>query len=154
KGGQDVPDREQAVQALQLQTGAPVSLEVGETGATRVLAMTPRFHVAGNANDPVVVATNFVAEHHEAFNLSATEATSFKVTRVDTERNTGLSHVTLQRTYNDVAIWQGAITVHLDQINGVFRALGDDFYNITPPTNQRILTPTQAAVAAGNLLGL
>src|SRR3954471_8479538 len=90
KGGQDVPDRDQAVQQLQVQAGAPISVEVGETGATRVLAMTPRFHVRGGDNNPVTVATNFVAQNHDAFNLTAEQATGFVVTRVDTEAKTGL----------------------------------------------------------------
>jgi hypothetical protein len=48
--------REQAVQELQRQAGAPVALEVGQTGDVRVLAVTPRFPVPGHATDPAIVA--------------------------------------------------------------------------------------------------
>jgi subtilisin-like proprotein convertase family protein len=154
KPGEEVPDRDQAIQDLQTRSGAPVSVEVGENGATRVLAAMPRFHFAASSTDPVVAAQDFVSNHHDVFDLTADDASSFQVTRVDTEEGTNLSHITLRRTYNGVQVFQGAISVHLDPTNGVYRALGDDFYRITPPTNQRSLTPAQAAAAAGVAMGL
>jgi subtilisin-like proprotein convertase family protein len=149
-----VPDRDQALQDLQASSGAPVTVEVGETGVTRVLAAMQQHHFAATSSDPVVAAQSFVADHHDVFALTAEEAASFHVTRVDTEQATNLSHVTLRRTFNNVQVFQGAISVHLDAVNGVYRALGDDFYRITPPTNQRNLTPAAAAAAAGLAMGL
>jgi len=154
KPDQDVPDRDQAIQDLQAASGAPVAVQVGENGVTRVLAAMYQHHFAASGADPVAAAQSFLSEHHDVFDLTAEEAGSFQVTRVDTEPGTNLSHITLRRTYEGVQVFQGAITIHLDAVNGVYRALGDDFYRITPPANQRNLTPAQAAAAAGLAMGL
>jgi len=148
-----VAQRDHALERLELAAGGPVALGVGATGATRVLAMTPERHVRGLAADPAIAATRFLAEHHDVFRLDADEAASFTVDRLDVDP-TGVRHVTLQRRYQGDPVFQGAITVHLDAGNGVFRALGDDFYRIAPPVNQRVLTPEQAALAAGRAVGL
>ena len=146
-------DRERALEQLRRVAGGPIALEVGTGEATRVLAMTPQFHAPGHAGDPAVAASRFLAEQHDVFGLDADEAASFTVSRVDVER-TGIRHVTLQRRYHGEPVFHGAITVHLDADNGVFRALGDDFYRVAPPTNARVLTPEQAARAAGHALGI
>jgi hypothetical protein len=149
---QDAPDRDQALQILQGQTGAPVAMEINDTGATRVVAMTPRFHAGAAMSDPAGAATAFLAANHDLFKLTAAEAASVKVTRVDADAN-GMTHVTLQRLWNGTPIFQGALTVHSDA-TGVFRALGDEFVRIPAPLNQKVLTPTEAAIAAGKVLGL
>ena len=150
----DVPDRDQAVQDLQDSSGGPVTVEVGENGVTRVLAATHQHSFATSSSDPVAAAQAFLQEHHDVFAINGDDAASFQVTRVDTDPATGLSHITLRRTYNHVQVFQGAITVHLDAANRVYRALGDDFYRITPPVNQRNLSAAQAAAAAGTAMGL
>jgi len=154
KPDEEVPDRDQAVQALQDSSGAPVTVEVGENGVTRVLAAMHQHSFATSSSDPVAAAQAFIEQHHDVFAITGDDAASFTVTRVDTEEATGLSHITLRRTYNGIQVFQGAITIHLDVANGVYRALGDDFYRITPPVNQRNLTPAQAAAAAGTAMGL
>jgi subtilisin-like proprotein convertase family protein len=147
-------DRDLAIETLQLQAGAPITLEVNEAGTARVLAMTPRFPVPGHATDPSVVAQDFVASHHGVFQLSAADATQFAVTSVDNDPTTGLRHVTLNRTFNGIPVFQGGISVHMDSGNGVYRALGDESYNIAAPTNRMMLSPVEAAVAAGRALGV
>jgi extracellular elastinolytic metalloproteinase len=147
-------ERDLAIEALQLQAGAPVSLETNEAGIARVLAMTPRFPIPGHATDPAVVAQDFVTSHRGVFQLSASDATQFAVTSVDNDRTTGLRHVSLNRTFNGVPAFQGAITVHMDSGNNVYRALGDESYNIATPTNRMMLSPSEAAVAAGRAFGL
>src|SRR5262249_26054303 len=92
--------------------------------------------------------------HHAAFQLDAADASQFVITRVDTDRAGDIRHVTLNRVFNGVPVFQGAITVHLDAGNGVFRALGDDSYHIAAPINQVMLDPSEAAVAAGRALGV
>jgi extracellular elastinolytic metalloproteinase len=156
--GTDAPqaamDRDQAVHELQRISGAPVAIEVGATGDARVLAMTPRFPVPGHAADPVAVAQDFVATHHDALQLAAADASQFVVTRVDTDRAGDIRHVTLQRVYNGIPVFQGAITVHMDAGNGVFRVLGDESYHIAAPTNRTVLAPAEAVAAAGRALGV
>jgi len=147
-------DRDQAVEEIQRQAGAPVAFEVSGTGDARVLAMTPRFPVPGHATDPVVVAKDFLATYHQAFQLDAADASQFVVTQVDNDRAGDIRHVTLQRVYNDIPVFQGAITVHMDPGNGVFRVLGDDSYHIAAPTNRMVLDPAEAAEAAGRALGV
>ena len=147
-------DRTQALQVLEREAGAPIALEVGDDGATRVLAMTPRFHVPGRHTDAAAAAVRFLADHHDVFGLDADEAASFAVMRVDVDPGTGVRHVTLRRFHDGDPVFQGAITIHLDAANRVFRALGDEFYRSSPPANQRVLTPAEAAVAAGHALGL
>ena len=154
KPDQEVPDRDQGIADLQAASGGPVSVEVGENGVTRVLAATPQHHFVAGTTDPVAAAQAFLEAHHDVFALTGDEAASFQVTRVDTDPGTNLSHITLRRTYNGVQVFQGAITVHLDPTNGVYRALGDDFYRITPPVNQRNLSPADAVAAAGRAMGL
>jgi Zn-dependent metalloprotease len=113
-GDRSAADRDQAVQELQRQAGAPVALEVGATGEARVLAMTPRFAVPGHASDPAVVAQDFLATHRAVFQLDAAEATQFVITRVDTDRAGDIRHVILNRVFNGIPVFQGAISVHMD----------------------------------------
>jgi hypothetical protein len=153
-GARSALDRDQAVQELQRQAGAPVALEVGATGDARVLAMTTQFSVPGHATDPAVVAKDFLAAHHAVFQLDAADAAQFVVNNVDIDRAGDIRHVTLNRVYNGIPVFQGAITVHMDPRNGVFRVLGDDSYHIAAPTNRMMLSPSEAAAAAGRAFGL
>jgi len=154
EGGKVSDDRDLAIEALQLQTGAPVSLETTEAGLARVLAMSPRFPVASRATDAAEAAKGFLTDHRGVFQLSASDATQFAATSVDNDPTTGLRHVTLNRTFNGIPVFQGAISVHMDSGNNVYRALGDESYNIAAPTNRMMLSPTEAAVAAGRALGV
>ncbi|HEX2689597.1 MAG TPA: extracellular metalloproteinase, partial [Kofleriaceae bacterium] len=147
-------DRDQALDVLQRQAGAPVKLELSEAGTARVLAMTPQFLVAGHVTDPTEAAKAFLATHHDVFQLSASDTSSFTVARVDVEPKTGLRHITLARTYDGIPVFQGAMTVHMDSGNNVFRVLGDEFYRISAPTNTQVLTPSEAVMAAGKALGI
>src|ERR1051326_8492388 len=52
-------DRDRALQRLQDEAAAPVTWELGATGATRVLAMTPRFPVPGHHTDAAAAAARF-----------------------------------------------------------------------------------------------
>jgi hypothetical protein len=153
-GGKPSDDRDLALETLQLKAGAPVTLEVNEAGTTRVLAMTPRFPLPGHATDPAVVATDFLATHHDVFRLDSTDASQFAITRVDNDPTTGLRHITLNRTYNGIPVFQGGISVHMDSGNNVYRALGDESYNIAAPTNRMMLSPAEAVLAAGRALGV
>src|SRR5215831_20116251 len=105
------PDRAQALSELRLEAGASVAMQVGETGATRVLAMAPRFAVPGHAIDPAAAAVRFLQDHREVFQLDAREAASFTVTRVDRDPQSDVRHVTLQRVVDGDPVFQGAITV-------------------------------------------
>jgi hypothetical protein len=147
-------ERDKALDLLQRNSGAPVAMELSDVGLTRIVAMTPRFPVATHATDVAQAATSFLATHHDVFQLGATDAASFTVTRVDVEPERDMSHVTLQRTFNGIPVWQGSITVHMDGGNSVFRALGDEFYQISAPTNRMMLSPDEAALAAGRALGV
>jgi subtilisin-like proprotein convertase family protein len=147
-------DRDLALEVLRLEAGAPVTLEVNHAGTVRVLEMTSRFPVPGQATDPAEAAKGFLTEHHDVFQLTAAEASSFIVTRIDVEPRSALRHITLQRTFDGIPVFQGAITVHMDSANQVFRALGDEFYRVSAPTNRRVLTPAEAAVASIRALGL
>jgi len=153
-GARSASDRDQALQELQRRAGAPIALEVGDTGDVRVLAMTPGFAVPGHASDPAVAAMDFLIAHHAVFQLDATDASQFAVTRVDRDRAGDIRHVTLNRVFNGAPVFQGAITIHMDAGNGVFRVLGDGSYHIAPPTNRLMLSPSEAAMAAGRALGV
>jgi Zn-dependent metalloprotease len=143
-----------AVEALQQLAGAPVTLESNEAGIARVLTMTARFPVAARLTDPAEAAKRFLIDHRDVFKLDAADAASFIVTRTDVEPKSDLRHITLQRVYNGTPVFQGAITVHMDPGNQVFRVLGDEFYRIGTPTNRQVLTPADAAVAASHALGI
>ena len=147
-------ERDKAFEILQRTAGAPVSMELNEAGLTRVVAMTHGYAVSGHATDPVLAATNFLTANHDVFQLAASDVANFAVARVDVEPKLNMSHVTLQRTYNGIDVFQGALTVHMDGANGVFTALGDEFYKIAPPTNRMMLAPDEAALAAGRALGV
>jgi hypothetical protein len=147
------PDsREDAIAEIRRLTGAPVALEIGETGASRVLAMT--LALPERSGDPAIAAQDFLSTHHDVFGIDSTAASSFLVTRVDTDRAGDIRHVTLQRVLDGIPVFQGAITVHMNPANGVFRALGDDSYQIDVPTNRSMLSPAEAVAAAGRMLGL
>jgi subtilisin-like proprotein convertase family protein len=153
-GGKPSDVRDEALETLQLKAGAPVTVEVSELGTTRVVSMTPRFPVATHATDPALAALDFLSTHHDVFQMTAADAGNFVATRVDVEPRLGVSHVTLQRTLNGIPVFQGAITVHMDGGNGVFRALGDEFFHVAAPVNRMMLSPTEAATAAGRALGV
>ena len=153
-GDAPADSRDIELAALQQTAGAPISMELNEAGLTRVLSMTPRFPVSGHATDPAIAATNFLAAHHDVFQLAASDLSSFVITRVDAEPERNMSHVTLQRTYNGIPVYQGNLTIHMDGGNGVFTAIGDDFYKIAPPTNSIMLSPSEAALAAGRQVGV
>ena len=146
--------RDDAIDELADMSGAPVSLEISEAGATRVIAMTPGFPCPMAERDPVIAAQNFLNRHHDAFSLEADEAASFQVARVDHDAAGDINHITLQRTIEGVPVFQGAVTVHMDRNNGVFRVLGDDLYLGATPTNLRALQPVAAVIAAGRAFGL
>jgi extracellular elastinolytic metalloproteinase len=146
--------RDQAAAALQHLAGAPIAMEIGVTGDLRVVAMTPQFAVPGHATDPVQAATGFLAAHHDVFQLEPGDAGQFVVSRVDVDRAGDLRHVTLQRVFNGIPVFQGAITIHMDSGNGVFRVLGDESYHIAPPTNRMVLDPSAAAAAAARAVGV
>jgi hypothetical protein len=147
-------ERDKALDLLQRNSGAPVAIELNEAGVTRIVAMTPRFPVATHATDVAQAATSFLASHHDVFQLDAADAASFAVTRVDPEPERNMNHVTLQRTFNGIPVFQGAITVHMDGGNSVVRAIGDEFYQVSAPTNRVMLNADEAAVAAGRALGV
>jgi hypothetical protein len=146
--------RDQVLDELQRQTGAPLSLELGQTGDLRVLAMTPRLPIKGQDPDPKLAATDFVIDNHDLFQLDAAEAKQFIVTRVDDDPTTDLKHVTLNRVYNGISVFQGGISVHMDPANRVFSVLGDESYHIAPPVNHMVLGARDAVVAAGKALGV
>ena len=142
------------LEILQQKAGATVTVQVNELGTTRVVSMTPRFSVPARASDPAVAATDFVAAYHDVFQLDARDVADFVVAGVDVERHLGMRHVTLQRMFRGTPVFQGALAIHMDGANGVFRAVGDEFYRIAEPTNRQLLSPTDAALAAGRAFGL
>jgi Fungalysin metallopeptidase (M36)/Fungalysin/Thermolysin Propeptide Motif len=151
---QATTDRAQAIEVLQQRTGAPVALEVNEAGLTRVLATTPRSPIQSHATDPAAAAARFLAEHHDAFQLSASDAASFTAIRVDVEPKLAVSHVTLQRMYAGIPVFQGSLQVLMDADNNVIRATADELFRIGAPTNQVVLSAADAANAAARSFGL
>jgi extracellular elastinolytic metalloproteinase len=147
-------DRAQAIALLQQRTGAPVTVEINQAGTTRVVATTPGFPVPARIADPAASAASFIAAHHDAFELSATDAASFVATRVDVEPKLNVSHVTLQRMYNGFQVFQGGIQVLMDSGNNVVRVTADELFRIGPPTNTMSLSPLEAANAAARSYGL
>jgi extracellular elastinolytic metalloproteinase len=153
--GNDANDaRDHAIDALQHKTGARVAFEANELGTTRVLDMTPRFPAPSRFADPAAAAARFLTEHHDAFQLSASDASSFVATSVDLEPDVNVGHVTLQRMYNGVPVFQGSIQLLIDGGNNVVRATADELFRIGPPTNRLSLSPLEAANAAARSYGL
>src|SRR5262249_38439576 len=134
--------------------GAPISMELNEAGVTRIVSMTPRFPVSGHATDPALAATNFLAAYHDVFQLDRSDLSSFTVVGVHPEPPRNMNHVILQRNYNGIPVYQGLLSIHMDGGNGVFTVLGNDFYKIDPPNNSIMLSPSEAALAAGHQLGV
>jgi Zn-dependent metalloprotease len=147
-------DRDEALQVLQQNTGAPVTAEVNEAGTTRVLNMTPRAPVATHLADPAAAALSFLAAHHDVFQMTASDAATFVASRVDIEPKLGVSHVTLQRTVGGAQVFQGGLVVQMDTGNNVVRVTGDEFYRVGAPTNKMVLSPSEAATAAAKSFGL
>ena len=147
-------DRGRAIEVLQHTTGAPVTVEVNEVGTTRILAMTPQFPVQRHLADPAAAAASFVAEHHAAFQLNESDAASFVATRVDVEPRLNVSHVTLQRMFAGIPVFQGGIQVLMDSGNNIVRATADELFRIAAPTNRLTLSAADAANAAARSYGL
>jgi Zn-dependent metalloprotease len=146
--------RDEALQILRDQAGAEVTLDINELGTTRVVAMTPRFPVATYASGPAAAASEFLSANHDVFGLDPSDASNFVMTGLDVDNTRGMSHITMQRVFSGIPVFQGGITVHLDRSNNVFHAVGDDFYRITAPTNRFGLTPVEAAQAAATSFGV
>jgi hypothetical protein len=147
-------DRDQAVEALQQQTGAPVTIETNEAGTTRVVTMTPRFAVPSRKADPAAAALGFLADNHDAFRLSAADAAGFVVTNVDAEPTRNVSHVLLQRTVNGIPVFHGGLQVQLDAGNNVVRVTADERFAVGAPVNRLALSPEAAALAAARSFGI
>jgi hypothetical protein len=148
----EVTGRDDGLARLALATGGPITVEMGDGGTTRTLAMTER-HLSGRAGDPAAVATKFLADYADVFGLDSDAAASFAVVRADVEPN-GVRHVVLQRHQHGEPVAHGTIAVHLDRDNGVFRVVGDSAYLGAPLRNTRVLTPEQAGRAAATGLGV
>jgi hypothetical protein len=155
-GDEDGPTepRDVAVQILQDKAGASVKVDVNEAGVTRVVAMTPRFPAPAQSANATSAAAAFLAANHDVFGLDAADASNFVMTGFDPEPKLGMSHVTLQRVFSGIPVFQGAITVHTDANNNVFHAVGDDFYHVTAPANRFGLSPADAAAAAARNFGV
>src|SRR4051794_8356319 len=146
--------RTRAASRLQRQSGAAVSMQVGETGATRVLTLGPGAAWAARDLDPAAAALRFLVEQRELFALDDSAAAAFTVGRVDRDPGSDVRHVTLQRLIDGDPVFQGAIRVQLNRHNEVPGARGDDFYRAAPPRNRKRLTAIEAAVAAGGAFGI
>jgi extracellular elastinolytic metalloproteinase len=146
--------RDQALAVLQEKTGAPVTVEVNEAGTTRVVQLTPKFTAPTRAADPAIAAARFLGDNHDAFQISGEDAASFVATRVDAERERGVTHVALQRTVGGIPVFQGGVQVALDNGNNVLRATADELYKVGAPTNRALLSPAQAAEAAARQFGV
>jgi extracellular elastinolytic metalloproteinase len=149
---QAVVDREQAIAALHQQTGAPVTVELSESGGTRVIQMAAP--VRARSLDPAVAATQFVAANHDILQLSESDAASFVTTGVDTEPNLGVSHVILQRQVAGIPVFQGGVQILMDSANNVLRATSDELVRIGAPRNALVLSAADAAQAAARSFGL
>jgi hypothetical protein len=146
--------RDLQLAALQQTAGAPISMELNDAGVTRIVSMTPRFSVSGHATDPGIAATNFLASYHDVFQLDASDLSSFTIVGNDPEPQRNMNHITLLRNYNGIPVFQGELMIHMDGGNNVFAVLGNDFYKIETPTNSIMLSPSEAALAAGRQLGV
>jgi hypothetical protein len=147
-------ERDQAIEALQQKTGAPVAIEVNEAGATRILAMSPQFPFPGRTADPAAAAAAFLRGNHNAFQIGANDAAGFLATNVDVEPRLGVSHVTLQRHFNGIPVFQGSLGILMDSGNNVVRAVADDRFRTAEPTNRLVLSAADAATAAARSFGL
>src|SRR4051812_29647039 len=146
--------RSHAIDVLQQQTGGPVSVEINEAGTTRIVNLTKQFPFQARLADPATAAASFVAQHHEVFQLSAAEATSFVTTGVDAEPALNVTHVTLQRHYAGIPVFEGGLQILMDSGNNVIRATADELFRVGAPTNHITLSPAEAAVAAARSYGL
>src|SRR6185503_6681315 len=109
--------RDEALQILRDRAGAEVKLDINELGTTRVVAMTPRFPIATTATGPAAAAAEFLSANHDVFGMDASDASNFLLNGLDVEPKLGMSHVTLQRVFSGIPVFQGAITVHMDMNN-------------------------------------
>jgi fungalysin metallopeptidase (M36)/proprotein convertase P-domain-containing protein/fungalysin/thermolysin propeptide len=154
-GAVDSVQQKEAMLGIESRTGGPVDVERDDAGRIRVVAMTagkPYAGLVGASAD--AVARGFLAENRALFGLSEAAASEFAVGRVDDDAKHGLRHVTLQRTVGGVPVFQGAMTVHMDANNGVFRVLCDENYRLGEPVNARVLGGADAAMAAARAAGV
>jgi Zn-dependent metalloprotease len=153
-GTADSGQEKDALNGIEARSGGPVDVERDEAGRVRVVSMAPGARYAARSGDPATAARGFLAENRGLFGLSAAAAGEFEVARVDDDATHGLRHVTLQRTVGGVPVFQGAVTVHMDGSNGIFRVLCDENYWVGQPANARVLSAADAILAAGREAGL
>lgn len=153
--GTDSGQEKDALVGIEARSGGPVDVERDEAGRVRAVTLAPGARYAGLAGGSAEdAARGFVAENRGLFGLTAGAVGELALGRVDGDDGHGLRHVTLHRTVNGVPVFQGAITVHLDASNGVFRALCDENYRVTEPRNARVLGGADAVMAAAREAGL
>jgi len=143
-----------ALGALRSSAAGTIDVACGAKGWVRSVsgAHGASFGMAGPS--AVEAARAFLAAHHDVFRLSAADAAEFVPGRVDRDPDTGVTHVTLNRTKDGVAAFHGGITIHLDRRNDPFSVVCDDRYGIDAPVNTIALDPTQAIARAGDIVGL
>lgn len=152
----DVGQEKDALVGIEARSGGPVDVERDEAGRVRVVTLAPgaRYAPGLRGGGPEAAARSFVADNRGLFGLTAGAVDELALGRVDADDGSGLRHVTLHRTVNGVPVFQGAITVHMDATDGVFRALCDEHYRVTEPKNGRVLGGADAAFAAARAAGL
>lgn len=140
--------QQNALVQLQQNIGAPVSIELGDFGNIKIIEMAERFSYQSNfASSPKLAAEQFIIENKDLFNLDQEQLIDFKTTRIDVDENS--SHVNIQRFIDDIPVYQGSISVHLDNLNNIYRVIGNDFYNIKRPNNNFNISSEEALIIAG-----
>jgi extracellular elastinolytic metalloproteinase len=145
--------QQNALVELQQMVGAPVSIEIGDFGNVKVIEMQEGFSYPSNlSGDAKTSAEQFLNQNKNLFNFDQNKLLELKTTKIDVDDNS--SHIIFQRHIEGIPVYQGTIAVHLDNLNNIYRVIGNDFYNTEKPTNRFILTPIEALIYAGSYFNL
>lgn len=146
-------NQQNALVQLQQNTGSPVAIEFGEFGNIKIIEMKEGgLYASSFNNSPKIAAEQFLIENKNLFNITQQDLLQFRTNKIDIDDAS--SHVFIQRYIDNIPVYQGTITIHLDNLNNIYKIVGNDFYNISKPTNNFILTPQESLIKAGEYFNL
>ena len=146
-------NQQNALVELQQLSGAPVEIELNHLGSIKLIQMQEGYSYPSNfTGSPKIASEQFLNQNKNLFNLNQDKIFEFKTTKIDVDENS--SHVTMQRYIDNIPIFQGTISFHLDNLNNIYKVIGNDFYNIERPQNNFEISPYQALIKAGEYFNL
>ncbi len=132
-----------------------LSRQTGRTLRARTQPLSGTIHVlsaedgpltAPSSASPATVARQFLSAYADLFGLTPAEGQALRLARVYSSRNETLTHVIFEQQIDDIGVFEGVVSVHVDR-DGAIRRMTS---GVVPPggSRQLLLGADQAVLAA------